>query len=39
MTFIPISPEKIKALAKTNGIPSPGSSSIREIAHLADRIE
>jgi aspartate/methionine/tyrosine aminotransferase len=39
MTFIPISPEKIKALAKTNGIPSPGSSSIREIAHLVDRIE
>jgi len=39
MTDIPISPEIIKTLAKTIGSPSPGSSSIREIVHLVNKIE
>ena len=39
MTDIPISPEIIKTLAETIGIPSPGSSSIREIVHLVNKIE
>lgn len=39
MTSIPISPEIIKTLAKTIGIPVPGSSSIREIVHLVNKIE
>ena len=39
MTVIPISPEIIKKLAKTLGIPSPGASSIREIVHLVNKIE
>ena len=39
MTSIPISPEIVKALAKNIGIPSPGSSSIREIVHLVNKIE
>jgi hypothetical protein len=39
MNLIPISSEKIKTLAKANGIPSPGTSSIREISHLVNKIE
>ena len=39
MTDIPISSEIIKTLANSIGIPSPGSSSIREIAHLVNKIE
>jgi aspartate/methionine/tyrosine aminotransferase len=39
MTEIPISPDFILTLAKTIGMPSPGASSIREIAHLVDKIE
>jgi aspartate/methionine/tyrosine aminotransferase len=39
MTDIPISHEIVKTLAKTIGIPSPGSSSIREIVHLVNKIE
>jgi aspartate/methionine/tyrosine aminotransferase len=39
MPVIPISPEIIKTLAKTLGIPSPGASSIREIVHLVNKIE
>src|SRR5674476_107339 len=39
MTDIPISPEIIKTLAKTVGIPSLGTSSIREIVHLVNKIE
>lgn len=39
MTGIPISPEIIKRLAETIGILSPGSSSIREIVHLVNKIE
>jgi len=39
MTDIPISPEIIKTLAETIGSPSPGSSSIREIVHLVNKIE
>jgi aspartate/methionine/tyrosine aminotransferase len=39
MTDIPISSEIINALAGTIGIPSPGSSSIREIVHLVNKIE
>jgi len=39
MTNIPISHEIITALAKSIGIPSPGSSSIREISHLVNKIE
>ena len=39
MTAIPISPELIKNLANSIGIPSPGASSIREIAHLVNKIE
>jgi aspartate/methionine/tyrosine aminotransferase len=39
MTAIPISVELIKNLANSIGIPSPGDSSIREIAHLVNKIE
>ena len=39
MTEFPISPEIIKTLAETIGSPSPGSSSIREIVHLVNKIE
>ena len=39
MNDIPISPELIKLLANTSGIPSPGASSIREIVHLVNKIE
>jgi aspartate/methionine/tyrosine aminotransferase len=39
MTEIPISPEIIETLAKSIGSPSPGSSSIREIVHLVNKIE
>jgi aspartate/methionine/tyrosine aminotransferase len=39
MTNIPISPEIVKILAKTIGIPDPGSSSIREIVHLVNKLE
>jgi aspartate/methionine/tyrosine aminotransferase len=39
MNDIPISPEIIKELAKTIDIPTPGASSIREIAHLVNKIE
>jgi aspartate/methionine/tyrosine aminotransferase len=39
MTDIPISPEIIKNLASSIGIPSPGASSIREIVHLVNKIE
>ena len=39
MTSIPISPEIIKTLAKSIDIPSLGSSSIREIVQLVNKIE
>ena len=39
MTDIPISPEIVKKLTKTIGIPSLGTSSIREIVHLVNLIE
>jgi aspartate/methionine/tyrosine aminotransferase len=39
MTNIPISPELITQLAKSIGIPAPGLASIREISHLAYKIE
>jgi aspartate/methionine/tyrosine aminotransferase len=39
MTEFPISPDLIRNLAKTLGIPAPGSSSIREIVHLTDELE
>jgi len=39
MTTIPISPETINALAKSLDIPSLGSSSIREIVQLVNKIE
>ena len=39
MAEIPISFETIKTLAQTNGIPSLGSSSIREIVQLVNKIE
>jgi aspartate/methionine/tyrosine aminotransferase len=39
MNNIPISPEIVKTLAKTIGIPDPGSCSIREIVHLVNKIE
>lgn len=39
MRTIPISSGLINSLARTNGIPSPGSASIREIVHLVDLIE
>jgi aspartate/methionine/tyrosine aminotransferase len=39
MRNIPISPELIKKLAHSIGIPSPGDSSIREIVSLVDKIE
>jgi aspartate/methionine/tyrosine aminotransferase len=39
MNAIPISPEIIKTLAKTLAISAPGSSTIREIVLLVDKIE
>jgi len=39
MTVIPISPEIIKTIANSIGIPRPGASSIREISHLVNKIE
>jgi len=39
MTVIPISPETIKSIADSIGIPRPGASSIREISHLVNKIE
>ena len=39
MNDIPISPEIVKKLTKTIGIPSLGTSSIREIVHLVNLIE
>jgi aspartate/methionine/tyrosine aminotransferase len=39
MTEIPILSEIINNLARTIGIPSPGTSSIREIVHLVNKIE
>lgn len=39
MTNIPISPDIVETLAGTLGIPAPGSSSIREIVHLVNKIE
>lgn len=39
MTEIPISSEIINNLARAIGIPSPGTSSIREIVHLVNKIE
>jgi aspartate/methionine/tyrosine aminotransferase len=39
MTVIPISPEIIKTIASSIGIPRPGASSIREISHLVNKIE
>jgi aspartate/methionine/tyrosine aminotransferase len=39
MTNIPISQEVVKTLANSIGIPSLGSSSIREIVHLVNKIE
>jgi aspartate/methionine/tyrosine aminotransferase len=39
MTNIPIPSEIITSLALSIGIPSPGSSSIREITHLVNKIE
>ncbi|HUX55435.1 MAG TPA: pyridoxal phosphate-dependent aminotransferase [Bacteroidales bacterium] len=39
MSNIPISPEIVNGLVKTLGNPSPGSSSIREIVQLVNKIE
>ena len=39
MKEVPISYELIMTLARTNDIPSPGASSIREIVHLVNKIE
>jgi len=39
MNNIPISSEVIKTLASENGIPSPGTASIREIVHLVNLTE
>jgi aspartate/methionine/tyrosine aminotransferase len=39
MNYIPISSELIINLARENGIPAPGSSSIREIVHLVNLVE
>jgi aspartate/methionine/tyrosine aminotransferase len=39
MSSFPISPDLVKALAKTIGITTPGTSSIREIVHLVNKIE
>jgi aspartate/methionine/tyrosine aminotransferase len=39
MNNIPISPEIVKTLAQTIGIPDLGSCSIREITHLVNKIE
>jgi aspartate/methionine/tyrosine aminotransferase len=39
MTEIPISPEIIMTIANSIGIPRPGTSSIREISHLVNKIE
>jgi hypothetical protein len=39
MNTIPISSELIKKLAIDNGLPEPGSGSIREITHLVNLIE
>jgi aspartate/methionine/tyrosine aminotransferase len=39
MNFIPISSELIVNLARENGIPAPGSASIREIVHLVNLVE
>jgi len=39
MTDFPISAELINTLAKTVGMPTPGLSSIRELANLVDKIE
>ncbi len=39
MSDIPISPELVKKLSQALGVPSPGSSSIREIVHLVNKIE
>jgi aspartate/methionine/tyrosine aminotransferase len=39
MTNIPISSEIVNTLAGNLGIPAPGSSSIREIVHLVNKIE
>jgi aspartate/methionine/tyrosine aminotransferase len=39
MTEFPISPDIVHKLAKTLGIPAPGSSSIREIVHLTNNLE
>jgi aspartate/methionine/tyrosine aminotransferase len=39
MTEIPISPELIRNLSESLGAPSPGTCSIREIAHLVNKIE
>lgn len=39
MAEFPIPPDLIRNLAKTLGIPAPGSSSIREIVHLTDELE
>jgi aspartate/methionine/tyrosine aminotransferase len=39
MKEVPISYDLIMTLARTNDIPSPGASSIREIVHLVNKIE
>jgi aspartate/methionine/tyrosine aminotransferase len=39
MTEFPISPDIVHKLAKTLGIPAPGTSSIREIVHLTNELE
>jgi aspartate/methionine/tyrosine aminotransferase len=39
MTEFPISPDTVHTLAKTLGIPAPGTSSIREIVHLTNELE
>jgi aspartate/methionine/tyrosine aminotransferase len=39
MTEFPISPDTVHKLAKTLGIPAPGTSSIREIVHLTNELE
>ncbi|HKK42608.1 MAG TPA: hypothetical protein VJ963_09385, partial [Bacteroidales bacterium] len=39
MTALPISGETLVNMAKKLGIPSPGTSSIREIVHLTNKLE
>ena len=39
MNNIPISSQLIEQIAERNGLPAPGSGSIREVTHLVNLIE